>query len=71
MRYKKGLIFICLLICLFSVTCVCASNVNETVVASENQSDELLNVENQDVCEVNATESEVLSAWLVIIIVMF
>lgn len=62
MRYKKGLIFICLLICLFSVTCVCASDVNETVVASENQSDELLNVENQDVCEVNATESEVLSA---------
>ncbi|WP_296881729.1 hypothetical protein [uncultured Methanobrevibacter sp.] len=53
MRYKKSLIFICLIICLFSVASVCASDVNETTVASENQvimesqDVDLLEVENQ------------------------
>ena len=46
MKYKKGLVFICLLICLFSIASVCASDVNETVVASENQNDEEISVEN-------------------------
>lgn len=35
---------------------------NETVVASEYQSDEVLNVKNQDVSDVNATESNLLTA---------
>lgn len=39
MRYKKGLIFICLIICFFSIASVVASDINETVVASEDQSD--------------------------------
>lgn len=62
MKYKKSFLIICLIICLFSIASVCASNVNETVVASENQSDELQNVENQDVFDVDATENEVLTA---------
>lgn len=37
MKYKKSLVFICLLICLFSIASVGASDVNETSVASENQ----------------------------------
>ncbi|MEE3490662.1 MAG: hypothetical protein VZR10_07330, partial [Methanobrevibacter sp.] len=44
MKYKKGLLIICLIICLFSIASVCASDVNETVVASEN--DEVMSVEN-------------------------
>ena len=57
MKYKKSLIFICLIICLFSFASVCASDVNETVVASEDQrdvvsveetNDEFLSVENDD-----------------------
>ena len=62
MKFKKSLIFICLIICLFSVASVCASNVNETVAVSESQSDELLNIENQDVNDVNVAESEILTA---------
>ena len=36
MKYKKGLIFISLIICLFSIASVCASDVNKSVVANEN-----------------------------------
>ncbi|MEE1335367.1 hypothetical protein [Methanobrevibacter sp.] len=49
MKYKKGVIFICLIICLFSIASVCASDINETLVASENQNDEIIDVENQNV----------------------
>ncbi|WP_292753010.1 Ig-like domain-containing protein [Methanobrevibacter sp.] len=42
MKYKKGLIFICLIICLFSIVSVCASDVNETLVANEEQNNELI-----------------------------
>ena len=35
MKYKKSFIFICLIICLFSIASVCASDVNETVVAND------------------------------------
>lgn len=45
MKYKKGLIFICLIICLFSIASVCASDVNETVVTSDDQSNGLINDE--------------------------
>lgn len=48
MKYKKSLLFICLIICLFSIASVCASEVNETLVASEDQSDELNVIE--DMC---------------------
>ena len=47
MKYKKGLVFLCLIICLFSIASVCASDINETVVANEDQSEELISVENQ------------------------
>ena len=48
MKYKKGLIFICLIICLFTIASVCAGDVNETVLANDNQVDELIEIENQD-----------------------
>jgi len=48
MKYKKGLIFICLFICLFSIASICASDVNETVAASEDQNDDLIEIENQN-----------------------
>ena len=41
MKYKKGFIFICLIICLFSIASVCASDVNEIEVVSDIQSDDL------------------------------
>ena len=48
MRFKKSWIFICLVIFLFSIASVVASDANETAVASEDQIDEAMNVENQD-----------------------
>ena len=53
MKYKKGLVFICLIICLFSIASVCASDVNETVVANEDQSDEVISVENEKIISIN------------------
>lgn len=57
MRHKKGLIFICLLICFLSVASVYASDVNETIATSENQliedNIESLAVENQNINRVN------------------
>ena len=35
MKYKKSLLFVCLIICLFSIAGVCASDVNDTAVASQ------------------------------------
>ena len=68
MRYKKGLIFICLLIFLFSIASVCASDVNETVVTNEDQSEESISVNNMEIIsednavdEVGATEDSELS----------
>ena len=48
MKYKKGLIFVCLIICLFSIASVCASEVNETTLTSDDQSDDLIKIENQN-----------------------
>ena len=48
MKYKKGLIFICLVICLFSIASVCASDVNETVAASDGQNDKSIGTECQE-----------------------
>ena len=68
MKYKKGLIFICLIICLFSIASVCASDVNETIVANENQieidsgNDNVTAIDEQDVDEVGITEENELSA---------
>lgn len=72
MKYKKSLIFICLIICLFSIASVCASEVNGTVVTSEDQNDDVIEiddendnifaVEEQDNDEVDATEEDELSA---------
>ena len=38
MKYKNGLIFICLIICLFSIASVCASDVNNTAISTEDNS---------------------------------
>ena len=48
MKYKKGLLFICLVIFLFGIVSVCASDTNETVVANDDQSDEILTVEDNN-----------------------
>lgn len=63
MKYKKGLIFICLLICLFNIASVAASDVNETVMANEDQmfNDDMLAVDEQDVDEFGVTEEDELS----------
>ena len=52
MKYKKGFIFICLIICLFSIASVCASDVNEIEVVSDIQSDDLVTFEEQEVTEI-------------------
>lgn len=41
MKYKRSLIFICLIISLFSIASVCASDVNQTVVAGDEINQEL------------------------------
>ena len=64
MKYKKGLIFICLVICLFSIASVVASEVNETVVASDDQiieGNETITVEEQNVDEISTTDENELS----------
>jgi hypothetical protein len=45
MKYKNKFLFICLIICLFSIASVCASDIGQT---SDNQNDDL-EIENQDV----------------------
>ena len=75
MKYKKSLLFICLIICLFSIASVCASDVNETVVASEDQSDvvsveettdEVVSVEDNatdDVVSVEETTDDIITIY--------
>ena len=60
MKYKKSLFFICLLICLFSIASVVASDVNETAVASENQNDEIISIDD-NIEEVSAADESELS----------
>ena len=56
MKYKKGLLFICLIICLFTIASVCASDVNETMVTSDDQNTDI--TENQiDVLTSNENET--------------
>ncbi|MBE6497441.1 MAG: Ig-like domain repeat protein [Methanobrevibacter sp.] len=47
MKFKKIFIFICLIICLFSIASVCASDANQTAVASDELNQEL-NLVNAD-----------------------
>ena len=64
MKYKKVFMFIFLIICLFSIASVYASDVNETVMASDNQNDDLIEIKNQektDVVGVEKTIDEVMS----------
>ena len=61
MKFKKCLIFICLIVCMFSIASVCASDINDTVVANDDQSDEVISIENQDNNEVSVNEEDVLS----------
>ena len=56
MKYKKSFIFICLIICLFSIASVCASDVNETLVASEGQTVENIGMRYQE--SINSIEVE-------------
>ena len=46
MRYKKGLILICFIICLFSIVSVVACDINETAVANEDS--ELIQTNDND-----------------------
>ena len=71
MKYKKGLIFICLLIFLFSITSVVAVDVNETMRANENQNIDLIEIDDENnniftveeqLDDVAATEEDELSA---------
>ena len=55
MKYKKGIVLICLLICLFSIGSVVASDVNETTVANEYQSNEIISVD-ENIDNVNSIE---------------
>lgn len=48
MKYKKRLIFICLIICLLSIAIVSASDVNETVVTTENMVSDNLSMDERD-----------------------
>ena len=54
MKFKKFLIFICLIICLFSIASVCASDINETIVTNEDQDTIEIN-ENQDIITENSS----------------
>ena len=58
LNFKKSLIFICLIFCLLSITSACASEVNDTVVASEHQNDNLISIENQYNDEISVTEND-------------
>lgn len=53
MKLRMEIMVICLIICLFGVTSVVASDINETVMQNGNQSDELIMAENQDICNIN------------------
>ena len=55
MNYKKSFLIICLIICLFSFASVCASNVNETIVASDEQSDDLIKLESQKIISTSSS----------------
>jgi len=57
MKYKKGFIFICLIICLFGIASVCAGDVNETMITDGNQYDGEMDasVENALSASVNET----------------
>ena len=48
-RFKKLFLIICLLICLFSIATVVASDVNDTMVANNNQNDNLIEIENDEI----------------------
>ena len=62
MKFKKSFIFICLIICLFSISSICASDVNDTGLASENQisnemtQENLIEIENQENDELSVQE---------------
>ena len=61
MEYLKSLMIICLLICLFSIASVVASEVNETVIANGNQLDNEIFVDSEDIREIGAIEDNKLN----------
>ena len=59
MRYKNAFIFISLIICLFSIASVCASDINETIIAEDNESsDELMSFSENEFCDNNLSIQE-------------
>ena len=48
-RFKKLFLIICLLICLFGVAGVMASDVNDTIAVNNNQNDDLIEIENDEI----------------------
>ena len=62
MKFKLGFIFICLIICLFSIASVCAADVNETLAINDDSSEDVMTIENEDLDNVSVTEENKLSA---------
>ena len=67
MKYKKGFIFICLIVCLFSIASACAGDLNETVIGDDDQNDDLIQIDNpednEDVGdELSSSDDEIESA---------
>ena len=55
---KVALILTLMVVGLLAVASVCASDVNDTVVATEDKSEEVLNLENQDASDVVSVDNE-------------
>ena len=60
MKYKKGLVFICLIICLFSISSVCAGEINSTEdamaqeeISIDDQTDDLGAIQHDEVLEID------------------
>lgn len=56
MKYKWNLVFFCLLICLFTISSVVASDVNETNDLCKLDNDEFISVENSEIDEMESLD---------------
>ena len=67
MRFKRGFMLICLIVCLFVMASVCAGDANDTAMASENSleinqaTDDVIGVE-EDTMLASSEENEILTA---------
>ena len=61
MKYKKGLVFICLIICLFSISGVCAGDVNDTAIASDDSGNILEESDEEAISLIDDLNEEIIS----------